>query len=105
MSLDKEPRGWVQMSLELVPAELAKTRPAGHGRSEPNQGPKLPPPTGRIQLSLNPLKNLTQLLGPKVSTQLCACCCCFVCTVLASYFMFSAIPVMIGDAIERVFSG
>jgi len=97
---DKEPRGWVQMSLELVPSELVKSCPVGTGRSEPNQNPKLPSPTGRIELSLNPLKNLAQLLGPKVSQQLCAFCCCMVCAAFGVYFVVGAIPVIIADGVE-----
>ncbi|CAG0890724.1 unnamed protein product, partial [Cyprideis torosa] len=36
--------GKVEMEMELVPQEEAKKRPAGRGRSDPNENPKLPEP-------------------------------------------------------------
>ena len=102
VSMGDEPRGWVQVSLELVPTELAKSRPAGHGRSEPNQGPTLQPPAGRVQLSLNPFTTLGQLLGPKLATQACTICCCVLCVALLGYLLFSSVPVVLGDAFESV---
>ena len=56
--VDGGPAGYIETSMELVPAEAARTQKAGFGRSEPNANPKLPNPTGRISLSLNPLKML-----------------------------------------------
>jgi hypothetical protein len=38
----------------------AKLAPVGQGRSSPNQLPYLPPPIGRIKLSLNPFKTFVR---------------------------------------------
>jgi hypothetical protein len=52
----------VLITVELVPAELAKKFKAGKGRSEPNAHPKLPNPIGRLRCSANPCYLLRELL-------------------------------------------
>jgi hypothetical protein len=63
--------GKVFVQFELLPQALANERSCGHGRSAPNQYPELPPPVGRIKLSLNPLSNLSALMGPDLARKLC----------------------------------
>lgn len=41
--------GELLLSVEVVPKDMLKKVPAGHGRAEPNQNPILPPPTGRLK--------------------------------------------------------
>jgi len=57
--------GYVRLSVELVPKELIDNRPAGSGRSAPNDFPRLPEPVGRV--SLNPadaiLDQLLEAIG------------------------------------------
>jgi len=48
-------RGSLAISIEILPLEETELRPAGHGRSEPNANPYLPPTTGRMTFSYNPL--------------------------------------------------
>lgn len=43
-------QGDILISIEVVTSEEAASRPAGKGRSDPNQNPTLPPPTGRFKL-------------------------------------------------------
>jgi hypothetical protein len=42
-----ESLGRILVTLEILPKRLAETTPAGFGRAEPNENPRLPPPEGR----------------------------------------------------------
>lgn len=44
----------------------AEANKVGTAREEPNHSPYLPPPVGRLQLTFNPWKMFTQLIGPEV---------------------------------------
>ena len=44
---------------------MAGAYPVGKGRNPPNIEPYLAPPVGRISFTLNPIKMLNQLTGPK----------------------------------------
>ena len=83
-------RGAVALSVEILPPSEAEDRPAGQGRSEPNANPFLPPTTGRMSLSYNPLAIISALLGPKLAFQLLCCLCCVlllvVMGILGMYF-------------------
>ena len=48
----------IRIDLRIMPAAMAKAKPLGAGRENPNMEPYLPPPVGRIQFSLNPFKML-----------------------------------------------
>lgn len=54
----------MKIRVELLPKAVAQEKLAGIGRSEPNMHPFLPPPEGRITLSLNPIKMCYEMLGP-----------------------------------------
>jgi hypothetical protein len=41
-------QGKLEISIELLPTEVAAQLPAGFGRSDPNSNPFLPPPEGRV---------------------------------------------------------
>ena len=97
-----EDSGWVQLSLELVPKASATAMPAGNGRSEPNDNPRLPEPVGRIEFSLNPFKNCMTLLGPELCAKLGCCFCCFLCAAIGGYMIFSMIPVLMGNAVSSL---
>ena len=56
--------------------------PAGHGRSAPNSNPYLPPTTGRMAFSYNPLALCSALLGPRLAFQVICCTCCVLCMVV-----------------------
>lgn len=64
------------ISIQIFPADKATAQPAGLGRTEPNDSPFLPPPTGRLQFGWNPISIIAQLLGPRLCCILCCCLCC-----------------------------
>jgi hypothetical protein len=52
--------GQLYVSLELIPMEMAESSPVGAGRSEPMA---LPPPAGRMTLSMDPCSVLCALFS------------------------------------------
>ena len=42
----------LQVSIELIPRQLAGMQPAGLGRSDPNMNPTLPEPSSRFDFSI-----------------------------------------------------
>ncbi|ETV80250.1 hypothetical protein H257_06591 [Aphanomyces astaci] len=82
----KEPMGAICISMELVPKEKAKVTPLGHGRSDPNNSPFLPPPAGRLKFSMNPFYVFNELLGPKICRRVMCCCCCLLLMLLMYFF-------------------
>jgi len=54
-------------SLQVIPAEAVSTVKVGLGRSEPNNHPVLPPPSGRLdpRTWVNPYRAVYDLCGPK----------------------------------------
>jgi hypothetical protein len=71
---EDEARGEVELAIELLPAELAAKRPAGDGRSDPNQNPSLPEPDRMSLLALaSPLA---------VKFLICGACCVMVAMML-----------------------
>jgi hypothetical protein len=81
---EDEARGEVELAIELLPAELAAKRPAGDGRSDPNQNPSLPEPDRMSLLALaSPLGALKRLVGPEaVKFLICGACCVMVAMML-----------------------
>ncbi len=85
----REDMGQILCSLEILPEALAQARNAGLGRSEPNNFPVLPPPTGRLKFDRfwNPFYLFRELLGPKLCHK---CCGFFVCVGLIIFCIFGA---------------
>jgi len=84
-------QGKLQVSIEMMPAELASQYPAGLGRGDPNMNPYLPDPPGRVHWSLfHPFDMFRELLGPELCHKICCVLCCGVCIVafvlLAPFF-------------------
>jgi hypothetical protein len=75
-------RGSLAISIEIIPKEEVELRPAGHGRTDPNANPYLPPTTGRVILPHNPLALCSALIGPKLAFQILCCSCCILIMVL-----------------------
>lgn len=48
--------GQIRLQIDILPKELADMNKVGAARQEPNMNPYLPPPVGRLSLTLNPLK-------------------------------------------------
>jgi len=56
----------VRIQIEVIPKDLADKASVGKGREEPNQNPFLPAPEGRISMTLNPMKLISQLVSPDI---------------------------------------
>ena len=82
----------MELSFELLPAELAALRPAGEGRAEPNQFPKLPEPD-RESFSLNPLTGLRMVFGDALSGKILGLVICAVC----AFLLVLLIPLLTSD--------
>ena len=95
--------GRVLCSLEVVPQWYADLHPVGKGRDEPNMNPFLPPPVGRLKFTLNPLKMLNQLTGPKFRKK-CYFIICMVCLVIYLAFMIPYIVYFISGEILNPFN-
>jgi hypothetical protein len=96
----REAAGEVLISVEMLPAAEAERLRNGIGRSEPNANPKLPPPTGRLKLSLNPFVMGFRLLGPK----LCGRLLLMVGLALGVFLLYSMLPVLLADGVESIIS-
>jgi hypothetical protein len=46
--------GKIRIRVDIMPVELAEKAAVGTARDEPNHSPHLPPPEGRLTLTLNP---------------------------------------------------
>ena len=64
-------------------------------RSEPNNSPYLPPPEGRMQLSLNPFNMIQQVFGKTISSYAKK----FVCLIICIVLLVLLIPQIFGDLI------
>ena len=75
---DGSKAGRVLCAVEVMPMWYAESSCVGKGRDEPNVNPYLPPPTGRISFTLNPVTMINQCVGPKFRKKIyttCICCC------------------------------
>jgi hypothetical protein len=59
-----EVNGRLRIQIDVLPKVEAEKNKVGEAQSEPNVNPFLPPPEGRLELSLNPFKMIAQLVGP-----------------------------------------
>lgn len=91
-------QGRMEISIELMPLEIASQLPAGFGRSDPNQNPFLPPPEGRVQWDIfSPLKMLKELLGENLYRKIC---CAFFLLIFISAFSFTA-PMIFSNLVSN----
>ena len=91
---EDEPRGELELAVELLPAELAAKRPAGDGRATPNQHPTLAEPDRMSLLALaSPLGMLKSLVGPgAVKFIICGACCVMI---------IAMIPLIVAQVISQ----
>jgi len=90
------------ISLQLVPISLTKQIAAGPGRSDPNTNPHLPPPEGRLNLSLfHPLDMLKDLLGDKLYYK----CCCLVISAFCAALCTMFAPSLFGSVASKILTG
>ena len=89
--------GKVRIGLTVLPKELADSNPVGLGRTDPNHSPYLSPPIGRLKLTVNPLKMLEQLVGPKIMRKIYLYGCLIVCLVLCVMML----PVIMSNLVTK----
>ena len=85
----------IRLDIRIFPGDQAKSNPVGGDRSEPNMLPYLPPPVGRIQLSLNPFTMLGQLVSPEFLAKFTS----IVCIILCCMLFLMCIPMMFSNAV------
>lgn len=90
------------MSVEILSEEDAKKNPAGKGRDNPNQHPFLPEPKGRMQFSLNPLKIISQICGPKFRGKILVLLCIVLCIAFLVYFGVAFGGSLIGSLVANI---
>ena len=90
--------GKVQISAEILPVAKARSCLNGEGRTEPNIEPTLPPPEGRVQLSMNPVKMLSDSVGPELRTKIkiyaLVLCCTLICVMM--------FPMLVANGFSKV---
>ena len=91
-----EKGGRVLCTLEILPKALADKNKLGLGRSNPNKDPYCPPPTGRMECSLNPCKMINQCVGPKFRKK----CYCYIIMCLVIVYLIFALPNLIGKILS-----
>mmetsp|Transcript_3593 Transcript_3593/g.2626 ORF Transcript_3593/g.2626 Transcript_3593/m.2626 type:complete len:136 (+) Transcript_3593:2509-2916(+) len=88
----------VRLGLSIIPMDQAKSNKVGEGRTEPNQSPFLPPPVGRLSLSLNPFKMFNQLVGRELRIKIYIGCCLALCCLLC----IMLIPLVAGNLLTEL---
>ena len=89
---DGEINGRMRVQIDVIPKELADSYKNAEGRAEPNHTPFLPPPTGRIQWSLNPLTMLKQCVAPHLINKVLCGICILICVIICILSLPSLIP-------------
>lgn len=90
--------GKVLISVEILPENKAKACNNGEGRSEPNIEPTLQPPEGRIQLSMNPIKMASQMIGPELRRKAYIWASIICCVVLCVMML----PMLVANGFSQV---
>ena len=92
-----ECNGEVRIQIDVLPLADALKNRVGEAREEPNVNPYLPMPTGRLELSLNPLKMLEQLVGPGFRKKMYL----FICIALCITILVMLFPMIFSDLISK----
>ena len=92
------------MQIEIVPLDYAEKNAVGAAREEPNCNPFLPPPVGRLSLSLNPCVMFRQLVGPAMRRKIYCYCCLFCCCAILIMLCIFVVPTVIGSIIASWFT-
>jgi hypothetical protein len=90
--------GKVLLSVELMPENRALACSNGEGRAEPNIEPVLPQPERRMQLTLNPIKMASQMVGPALRKKIC----CYLCLGLCAFLCLMIFPMIIANGLGAV---
>ena len=57
----------MRIQVDILPKDQADMNKVGSARTEPNMNPYLPPPVGRMSLTLNPFKMFVSVCSVDVS--------------------------------------
>jgi hypothetical protein len=85
------PAGFLMVSMDLLPEQVAKRSPVGDERNEPNHSPALLKPTGRFKFSYNPITLLAQVVGPEMNKKVC----CLICLAVLVLILIFCIPIFL----------
>jgi hypothetical protein len=99
----KEMTGKVRLRIDILSKEEADEAPLGAGRKEENRDPYLPPPEGRIEFSMNPMKMLRQLISPAYLKKCQKFFCCIICIAISAYCLPGLITTIFGNVISSIF--
>jgi len=88
----------LKLDLRILPVGLSKNCKVGDARSEPNNSPHLPAPTGRMTFSLNPFAMLGQLVGPALKRKIQGAVCCCICLTI----FCSMLPLIVSNLTSTV---
>ena len=94
-----EINGRARIQLDIYPKEQAKDYEVGEARSEPNHSPFLPPPLGRIKLTINPWEMLNQVISPEIKNKILSYLCILVCIIIMIILIPSIMSQIIAGAI------
>ena len=83
------------LSILILPEPKALLRPNGLGREDPNAHPYLPPPVGRMEMTVNPVTMLRQLCGPEIFCKFCCCVGCLAGMVCMGIFGSMITPIIL----------
>jgi len=91
----------IKLDIRVLPGADAVAQRVGEARLEPNHSPYLPPPIGRMTLSLNPLEMLSQLMGQELRVRLQRYLCLLLCLVVFVLML----PMILSDVASKVILG
>lgn len=91
--------GKVMISVEIVPEAKALACNNGEGRSEPNIEPSLPAPEGRVQLTMNPIKMVSQMVGPELRRKIFM----YAFIVCCIFLWITMFPMILANIVSQVF--
>ena len=98
---DESESSRVLVTIEVLPASVAKKRPCGPGREDPNKFPILPPPEDRVDFSkmVNPFYAVQTLCGDALARE-----CGWKCYLTLVVVVFLALGVVLGPEINILVS-
>ena len=64
--------------------------------------PKLPPPTGRVRWSFNPLRNMYYILGPKLCAKFGCAACLTISLVVFVVLLVQMVPVLAANLVTEL---
>lgn len=89
--------GEIRVTIDILPKEQALAYANAEGRAEPNHSPYCPPPTGRIQWSINPWSMLNQCVAPHIRNKVCCSICGALCVVMCFFMVIFFFPTIIAE--------